>query len=74
MPPHKRRTVKRAVHYPTRDGKPIGETPTHRDNLGDLIEMLRGWYAKSPDVYISGNMLLYYEEGNPASGSRPTCS
>jgi Uma2 family endonuclease len=65
MSPRKRPAVKKVVNYPTRDGKPIGEPPTHRDLLGDLIEMLRGWYAKHPEVYISGNMLLYYEVGNP---------
>jgi Uma2 family endonuclease len=64
MPPHKRGAVRRVVDYPTGDGKPIAETPTHRDNLGYLIDMLRVWYTENPDVYISGNMLLYYEEGN----------
>jgi Uma2 family endonuclease len=64
MPPYKRGTVQRVVDYPTGDGKPVGETPTHRDNLLYLIEMLRDWYAKNDDVYISGNMFLYYEEGN----------
>jgi Uma2 family endonuclease len=64
MPPYKRDAIRRAVNYPTGDGKPIAETPTHRDNLFCLIEMFRTWYAKNPDVYISGNMLLYYEEGS----------
>jgi Uma2 family endonuclease len=64
MAPYKRGVVQRVVDYPTGDGKPVGETPTHRDNLFDLIAMLRAWYAKNEDVYISGNMFLYYEEGN----------
>ena len=64
MPPFDPATVKKVVDYPTGDGKPVGETPTHRDNLLFLIEMLRIWYDKNPDVYISGNMFLYYEEGN----------
>jgi Uma2 family endonuclease len=64
MPPYKQGTVQRVVDYPTGDGKPVGETPTHRDNLLFLIQMLRDWYAKNADVYISGNMFLYYEEGN----------
>jgi Uma2 family endonuclease len=64
MPPYKRGAVQPVVDYPTGDGKPVGETPTHRDNLLYLIEMLRDWYAKNDDVYISGNMFLYYEEGN----------
>jgi Uma2 family endonuclease len=64
MPPFDPATVKKVVDYPTGDGKPVGETPTHRDNLLFLIEMLRIWYDKNPNVYISGNMFLYYEEGN----------
>jgi Uma2 family endonuclease len=64
MPAYDPAAVKDAVDYPTGDGKPMAETPTHRDNMIDLIAMLRTWYSKNPDVYISGNMLLYYEEGN----------
>jgi Uma2 family endonuclease len=64
MPPYDPAMVKKVVDYPTGDGKPVGETPTHRDNLLFLIEMLRTWYTRNPDVYISGNMFLYYEEGN----------
>jgi Uma2 family endonuclease len=64
MPPYKRGAVQHVVDYPTGDGKPVGETPTHRDNLLYLIEMLRDWYARNDDVYVSGSMFLYYEEGN----------
>lgn len=46
--------------YPTRDGRPIGETPLHRDNLARLIELLRRHFAGQEMVYISGNMLMYY--------------
>src|SRR5579884_2066555 len=50
--------------YPSSDGRPMAETPLHRDLLFILIEMLRHWYAANPMVYISGNMFLYYERGN----------
>jgi Uma2 family endonuclease len=52
------------IEYPTSDGKPMAETPRHRDNLAWLIEMLRTWYLPDPMVYVSGNMLLYYVPGN----------
>ena len=51
------------VHYPTGDGKPVAETPTHRDNLLGLIEALRRHFADDPDVYISGNMFIDYVPG-----------
>ncbi|HEV3261183.1 MAG TPA: Uma2 family endonuclease [Gemmataceae bacterium] len=54
-----------AVEYPSGDGKPLAETPVHRDNLLGTIELLRTWFAGEPEVYISGNMFVYYVEGNP---------
>ncbi len=54
----------RAVEYPTSDGKPMAETDVHRDDMLDLIETLRVHFAADPWVYVSGNLLLFYEEGN----------
>ncbi|HEY8505045.1 MAG TPA: Uma2 family endonuclease [Gemmataceae bacterium] len=50
--------------YPTSDGKPLAETDTHRRLTIDLIQTLRHWYANDPNVYVSGNLLLFYEEGD----------
>ncbi|HEX7379910.1 MAG TPA: hypothetical protein VF278_22495, partial [Pirellulales bacterium] len=50
--------------YPTGDGKPLAETPIHRDNLLDGVKTLEWFFADNPMVYVSGNMLVYYEEGN----------
>ena len=52
------------VKYPTRDGKPVGETPVHRDILFEVIYLLQRWYADDPVAYVSGNMMMYYEQGN----------
>jgi Uma2 family endonuclease len=52
------------IDYPDSDGKPMGETPWHRDNILQLIEMLRGWYANNPLAYVTGNMFLYYVPGD----------
>jgi Uma2 family endonuclease len=54
----------RKVEYPTSDGKPMAETDIHRDDMVDLIETLRAHFAADPMVYVSGNLLLFYEEGN----------
>ena len=59
------RKTSRAVYYPDSDGKPMAETPWHRDNLSDLIAIIDAHCAGGPDYYASGNMFLYYEEGNP---------
>lgn len=50
--------------YPTSDGKPMAETDLHRRLMFDLIEILEDRYAGDPDVYVSGDLLLFYEEGN----------
>ena len=60
-----RRKTPRAVYYPDSDGKPMAETPWHRDNLTDLIAIIDAHCAGGPEYYASGNMMLYYEEGNP---------
>jgi len=43
----------------------MGETDLHRDMMVNLIEALREYYRPRPDVYVSGNILFYYERGNP---------
>jgi Uma2 family endonuclease len=49
--------------YPSGDGKPMAETDWHRDLMLLLIEVLRGFFA-GQRVYVSGNLLVFYEEGN----------
>ncbi len=55
----------REIDYPTSDGKPMAETDLHRNEMTDVIHQLEDFYADRPQVYVSGNILLYYEEGNP---------
>jgi Uma2 family endonuclease len=59
------------VYYPESDGKPMAETPLHRDEMYELIFRLRQHYAADPGVYVSGNMMMYYEQGNPAACFSP---
>jgi Uma2 family endonuclease len=59
------------VYYPESDGKPMAETDLHRNEMFELIAMLEERYADAADVYVSGNLLLYFEEGNPAASVAP---
>jgi Uma2 family endonuclease len=59
-----RSAVGRKVDYPTSDGKPMAETDVHRTLMMDLIRTLEAYYQADPNVYVSGNLLLFYEEGN----------
>jgi len=63
--------TERTVTYPESDGKPMAETDTHRDLMIDVIEMLKNYFTAHPDVYVSGNLLVYYEEGNPRKSVAP---
>lgn len=57
-------TTRSRNDYPTSDGRPMAETDLHRDLMHTLIATLRGWYAADPTVYVSGNLLVYYQRGN----------
>lgn len=52
------------LEYPTSDGRPMAETDRHRDDMVDLIQTLKRYYAAEPNVYVSGNLLLYYVPGD----------
>jgi Uma2 family endonuclease len=64
-------TAPAQIHYPESDGKPMGETDVHIDALIYLREALRDHFRDNPLMYVAGNMLLYYEEGNPTACVAP---
>ncbi|MFL6263900.1 MAG: Uma2 family endonuclease [Thermoanaerobaculia bacterium] len=57
--------LRRDVHYPESDGKPMGETEIHIREIIYLFEALDEHLKEVPDVYVGADMLLYYVEGNP---------
>jgi Uma2 family endonuclease len=61
----------REVEYPSGDGKPMAETELHLKDMIDTIQVLDDYFADQPNVYVCGNLLLYYEEGNPRKHVAP---
>lgn len=60
------------VEYPESDGLPMAETDTHLEQMVDaLMHPLKERYRNDADVYISGNLFVYYEEGNPRAVVAP---
>ena len=57
--------------YPERDGKPMGETDIHIDAMIYLREALKEYFRQTPQVYVAGNLLIYYEENNPSASIAP---
>ena len=52
------------LDYPSSDGKRAAETEIHLDVLMDLITSLRDHFRLEDAIYISCNLLMFYEEGN----------
>ena len=60
-----------AVEYPSSDGKPMAESDSQRIPLTYAVDRLRYYFRNHADVYASGNLLIYYEEGNPRARVAP---
>jgi Uma2 family endonuclease len=52
------------IVYPSSDGRPMAESDLHRDWMIRIIERLQNHF-RGRRVYVSGNLLIYYEKGNP---------
>lgn len=63
--------LQREVYYPESDGKPMAESDLHREVMTDLIHALKTRYIGEPNVYVAGNLLLYYVEGDPRKSVAP---
>lgn len=61
------------VYYPEEDGEPMAERDIQRDYLIYAMESLREHFRRRRDVYVSGNLFIYYEEGNPKAVVAPDC-
>lgn len=59
------------VDYPEEDGKPMAESDQARDYLTYATEVLKVHFQNNSDVYVSGNLFIYYEKGNPESVVAP---
>jgi Uma2 family endonuclease len=59
------------IEYPESDGQPMGETDKHRKLMNTLIETLETHFAEEPEVYVSGNLMCYYVEGDPTKSVSP---
>lgn len=59
------------IEYPDEDGKPMAESDQAREYLLYATKVLEVYFQNRPDVYVSGNLFIYYEEGNPESVVAP---
>ena len=59
------------LEYPSSDGLPMAESDAARDYLIYGVEALSLHLQKCDDVYVSGNLFIYYEQGNPKAVVAP---
>ena len=53
------------IFYPDGDGLPMAESDPTRDYLVYGVEALGLYFQNRPDVYVSGNLFIYYKQGVP---------
>jgi len=60
------------IDYPETDGLPVAESDFQLVPLIYAVEALRLYFSNAvPEVYVSGNLFIYYEEGNPRAVIAP---
>jgi Uma2 family endonuclease len=59
------------LEYPDSDGEPMAESDFQLIPLIYAITALRIYFQNHPDVYVAGDMLLYFEQGNPKAVVAP---
>ncbi|MGE3539477.1 MAG: Uma2 family endonuclease [Candidatus Tectimicrobiota bacterium] len=63
--------IPQRVVYPSSDGQPVAESDFQLRPLLYAVTTLRTYFQERRDVYVGGNMFLYYEEGNPEAVVAP---
>ena len=57
--------------YPDTDGEPMAASDFHLEILIWLLQTLKAHFVPRPDVYVSGDILTYYTEGDPRAVIAP---
>lgn len=61
----------RPVLYPETDGRPMPDADYQGDACYYVVPALKAWFRTHPDVYASGDLFIYLEEGNPRNCIAP---
>ena len=63
--------VPETIDYPDSDGLPMAESESQFWPILYVGAALDRYYQARDDVYVVGNLLLYYQEGNPGKSVSP---
>ena len=53
------------IHYPDSDDEPLPDGRYQEPYFTEIVSTVREHFRNRPDVEVSGNTFIYYEEGNP---------
>ncbi len=59
-PPQENPADDLTIEYPSSDGEPMAEDDAQLTAMIDAISSLREWFDSREDVYVGGDMLMYY--------------
>ena len=57
--------------YPETDGQPMAASDDHRRVLMRILRVLEAFFKDIPEVYVSGDLLMYYVQGDPRKAVAP---
>jgi Uma2 family endonuclease len=63
--------LKTVIVYPDTDGTPMAESDSARDYLTYSVEALQLYFQERDNVYVSGNLFIYYQQGTPSAVIAP---
>ena len=64
-------TAPPTVDYPCSDGQPLAESDFQLEPLVYAVTALRSWFHRREQVYVAGDMFLYFKEGDPRAVVAP---
>ena len=59
-PPYEDEEDDLSIEYPSSDGEPMAENDAQLTAMMDAITPLREWFDSREDIYVGGDMLMYY--------------
>ncbi|MCZ7573427.1 MAG: Uma2 family endonuclease [Ardenticatenaceae bacterium] len=63
--------LEEGIYYPDSDGLPLAESDWQRKVLTYAVEALDLYFRDQPQIYVSGNLFVYYQKGNPKAVVAP---
>ena len=60
-----------SIFYPEEDGEPMAVSDLHRRILMRTLQVFDEYFKRDPGAYVSGDILMYYVEGDPRKSVSP---